>query len=81
MKLVTAATAFSAWRLARLAQQAGSARPTLMRSSELRLAFSISALLLAFICATLGCGITLELKGYGSDNGSQQDTATLAGKI
>ncbi|MGA3155945.1 MAG: hypothetical protein ABSE43_00065 [Steroidobacteraceae bacterium] len=75
--LLTAAATFSAWRLARLAQPAGSARAKLLRASELRLAFAIGALLLAFICATLGCGVTLELKGFAQDAGSEQDQAAM----
>jgi hypothetical protein len=73
--LVTAAATFSAWRLARLALQPGAARAKLRRLSELRLAVAVSALLLSFICATLGCGVTLEFKGYGQDAGSEQDQA------
>lgn len=73
--LLCAATSFSGWRLARLAQQAGATRAALLRASERRLPIAISALLLAFICATLGCGVTLEFKGYGQDNGTEQDQA------
>jgi hypothetical protein len=75
--LLSAAASFSAWRLARLAQRAGAARTTLLRGSELRLAFAIGALLLSFICAALGCGVTLELKGYGQDAASEQDQAAI----
>ena len=73
--LLSAAASFSGWRLARLAQQAGLARPALLRAVERRLPIAITALLLAFICATLGCGVTLEFKGYGQDNGAEQDQA------
>jgi hypothetical protein len=73
--LLSAAATLSAWRLARLAQQAGAARAARLRASERRLIFAIGTLLLAFIGATLGCGVTLELKGYGQDAGSEQDQA------
>src|SRR5277367_3066431 len=73
--LITAATSFSAWRLARLAKRAGATRARLSRGSELRLAVAISALLLSFICAALGCGVTLELKGYGQETGTEPDQA------
>jgi hypothetical protein len=66
--LLCAASSFSGWRLARLAQQAGAARAGLLRASERRLAVAISALLLVFICATLG---------YGQDSGAEQDQAAL----
>jgi hypothetical protein len=79
--LLSAAATLSAWRLARLAQQAVAARATRLRGSELRLAFAIGALLLSFICATLGCGVTLELKGYGQDAGSEQDQAAIWRRI
>lgn len=79
--LLSAAAVFSAWRLARLAQREAAARATRLRSSELRLAFAIGALLLSFICATLGCGLTLELKGYGQDAGSEQDQAAMWRRI
>jgi hypothetical protein len=75
--LLTAAASFSAWRLARLARSAGAARVSLLRASERRLTFALGALLLSFICSTLGCGVTLELKGYGQDAGSEQDQAAI----
>jgi hypothetical protein len=79
--LLSAAATLSAWRLARLAQHAGAARARQLRASELRLAFAIGTLLLSFICATLGCGVTLELKGYGQDAGSEQDQAAIWRRI
>jgi hypothetical protein len=79
--LLTASATFSAWRLARVAQRAGPARARLLRASELRLSVAISALLLSFICATLGCGVTLELKGYGQEAGSEQDQAAIWRRI
>ena len=62
---------------ARLAKGAGAARVSLLRASERRLTFALGALLLSFICSTLGCGVTLELKGYGQDAGSEQDQAAI----
>lgn len=79
--LLSAAATFSAWRLARLAQRAAAARATLLRGSERRLALAIGALLLSFICAMLGCGVTLELKGYGQDAGSEADQAAIWRRI
>lgn len=73
--LLCVATSFSGWRLARLARVAGANRAVRLRASERRLAVAIGALLLSFICATLGCGVTLEFKGYGQDNGTDQDQA------
>jgi hypothetical protein len=79
--LLSAAATFSAWRLARLARFVTAERTQRLRASELRLAFAIAALLLSFICATLGCGVTLELKGYGQDAGSEQDQAAIWRRI
>jgi hypothetical protein len=79
--LLAAAASFSAWRLARLAQWTAATRATLRRSSELRLTFAIGTLLLSFICAALACGVTLELKGYGQDAGTEQDQAALWRRI
>jgi hypothetical protein len=79
--LLSAAATFSAWRLARLAQRSAAARATLLRGSERRLALAIGALLLSFICGMLGCGVTLELKGYDQDAGSEADQAAIWRRI